>query len=326
MRKNKIYFGMLFLVLVSVTIWSAYEMLNVGRKGDPYAVSVIVNDSNNDRWLAMREGLEQAANGNNIDLNYVFSGKFASVQEELELIKREVKNGADGLIVQMVADGANSKELEQMVGQTEIVLLESDTQPEGIYAWTGPDNIGLGKTLGEIILQDIGGEKIKKKIGIVCGNKKQLSVQQRLIGVEEALADTKADVLWSVSGDLEQMSKALSEKDLVRPVEVLIALGNDETELAVDYLLAKESEGIKRCLLYGIGCSEKAVYYLDQGRISSLVVPNEFNMGYLSIEQMARQLDSPLSEAKGQVINYLVVDRTNLYMEENQKILFPIVQ
>ena len=46
-------------------------MLNVGKSEESYSVSVIVNDSNNDRWIALRQGLEQAAGDYNINLNYV---------------------------------------------------------------------------------------------------------------------------------------------------------------------------------------------------------------------------------------------------------------
>ena len=60
--------------------------------------------------------------------------------------------------------------------------------------------------------------------------------------------------------------------------------------------------------------------------IRLLVVPNEFNMGYQSMATMVGQLKYRLSEAKNQKVDYLIVDRTTLYDEENQKILFPIVQ
>ena len=74
------------------------------------------------------------------------------------------------------------------------------------------------------------------------------------------------------------------------------------------------------------GCSEKNVYYLDKGEIRALIVPNEFNIGYLSVAAIAGQLREPLSSAKTEEIGFLTITKENLYDEENQKILFPIVQ
>lgn len=59
MKKNRIYFGLLILALVVTIVWTSAGMLGVNKEEKKYSVSVIANDSNNDRWIAMREGLEQ---------------------------------------------------------------------------------------------------------------------------------------------------------------------------------------------------------------------------------------------------------------------------
>ena len=77
-----------------------------------------------------------------------------------------------------------------------------------------------------------------------------------------------------------------------------------------------------------LAAQKKTVYYLDKGVIGALVVPNEFNIGYLSAAAIAGQLREPLSSAKKQkkCRGFLRSQNDNLYDEENQKILFPIVQ
>ena len=47
--------------------------------------------------------IDRAANDDDIQLNYVSTGVFASEDEEKALIEREVENGADGIIVQLVS-------------------------------------------------------------------------------------------------------------------------------------------------------------------------------------------------------------------------------
>lgn len=50
MKKNRIYFGLLILALVVTIVWTSAGMLGVNKEEKKYSVSVIVNDSNNDRW------------------------------------------------------------------------------------------------------------------------------------------------------------------------------------------------------------------------------------------------------------------------------------
>ena len=114
-------------------------------------------------------------------------------------------------------------------------------------------------------------------------------------------------------------------KQADEPVDILITLGNAETETAVDYLQADTSYK-RQFMIYGEGCSDKMVYYLDKGIIKSLVVPNEFNMGYQSVHTIAEQIKYKFSSAESTTVESLVINRQNLYDEENQKILFPIVQ
>ena len=95
MKKNRIYFGLLILALVVTIVWTSAGMLGVNKEEKKYSVSVIVNDSNNDRWIAMREGLEQAAKDDDIQLNYVSTGVFASEDEEKAYQEIRNKFGTD---------------------------------------------------------------------------------------------------------------------------------------------------------------------------------------------------------------------------------------
>lgn len=325
MKRDRIYFGVLLLVLIMVIIWAAIGMLSVGKIEKTYSVSVIVDDSNNERWMPMREGLEQAASDYGIKLNYVSTGKFGSVEEEMILINREVENGADGIIVQMIESEGYSFNVESIHRDVAMMLLETDVMPQDVYAITQANNIGIGRALGEAVLADFGDKITGKKIGVLCGNQKQCSMQQRLAGLEAILSENKMEIGWKILSTDKDLVEVLNDKQRKQPVDVIIALGNDETEKAVDYLMA-DSDRKNRCLLYGEGSSEKVVYYLDREVIASLVVPNDFNMGYQSMSAIANQLMYRLSSAKSTEVDYLVINKENLYDEDNQKILFPIVQ
>lgn len=320
MNKNRVYFGGVLLSLLVITVWAFYGMFHTGKVQEVHKVSVIVADSNNDRWIALHEGLAQAADDYGIDLNFVSTGEFKTVEEELALINREIDNGAEGVIVQMASSAELEQALEEISARVAVMLLETDVMPEDVYAFAGTDNAAMGNALAEAIREDLGDALAGKTVGVLCGNQKQIAMQERLHGLEEGMRDTGATIIWTIDyANSENAGSDLLQR--AESADIVVALENDETEHMVDAL---QENG--RTLLYGVGCSEKAVYYLDKGVIHTLVVPNEFNMGYQSMESLANQLRYRLTQAEDCEVEYLVVNRDNLYDDDNQKVLFPIVQ
>lgn len=322
---NKIYFEILIFILLIAFTWATYGMINVGKKEKTYAVSVIVNNSNSDRWTAMREGLEQAAVDNHITLNFVSTEDIKNIEEEETLINRELKNGAEGLIVQMVSSFDVSDMISEISLKTKVVLVETDATPEEVYTAVLPDNESIGKSIGEAIIKDIGKNVKDKKIGVLCGNQAELSMIQRLEGLKSSLKKSAVNIAWTMESTSDNLGQKLLNKQEEAPADILVSLDNDETEAAADFL-QYYTNGKQKCLLYGEGCSEKTVYYLDKGVIQTLVVPNEFNMGYLSVATIANQLQFKPESKSNTQIEILVINKDNLYNVENQKILFPIVQ
>lgn len=325
MTKNRriLMFSVVMLLVLSVAM--AFSILDQENNERTYTVSVIVDNSNSSRWTSLKEGLDAAAKDYGIRLNYVSTGIFWSKTPELDLAERELESGVDGIILQLYASEGVHGRLEQVVNRDRCVLLETDMTPEEYYQTVGPDNKKLGSVLAGELRADFGERLRGKKIGVMCGNTGQLAIRQRLEGLEEGLEDTGAVIQWTLAemGRTQNMDavRACWEKQ----ADIVIALDNTETERAVDYM---EENGLKRqdCALYGIGNSEKVVYYLDRGVIRTLVAPNEFHMGYRSMEEMAYKLEYQASGRPNVQTGYLVIDQSNLYDETNQKILFPIVQ
>lgn len=322
MNKNRIYFGCLIAVVFAVIAYASYGMLNRRQPEKLYPVSVIVDNSSSDRWFAFREGLKQAARDHHVQLNIVSTGELPDLEEEKVLIEREKENGAQGIIIQMCESDKDKllTQMQEAAGIVDILLVETDVEPEGVFPAVIPDNYEMGRMIAVSLKEDE--KRLQgKKIGILSGNQERLSQKQRLDGFLKEIEGTGAEIIWEI-GEYEVMQTALTEEQL-QNVEILIALENDETERAVDYLLEPETPS---CPLYGVGCSEKNVYYLDKKLIDVLIVPNEFHMGYQSVAVMAAQLQDHVTARQDSTVNFLVVRPETMYEEDNQKILFPLVQ
>lgn len=318
MKKNRIYIGCLTAAMCIIIAYASYGMLNKGQEEKIYPISVIVDNSSSDRWFAFREGLKQASRDYHVQLNIVSTGELSNLEEEKLLIQRESENGAKGIIVQM-CDGEGEEiftQVQESAGAADILLVETDVQPEGIFPAVIPENYEMGRMIAVSIKEDEK-ELTGKKIGILMGHKERLSQKQRLKGFLDEMEDTGAEILWQITDNDIVQSKQLET------VEILVALENDETEWAVDLLT---ESGIQSCSLYGVGCSEKNVYYLDKKLIKVLIVPNEFHMGYQSVAIIAARLQNHMASTQNSVVSFLVVRPEVLYEEDIQKLLFPLVQ
>ena len=321
-NKNRFYFGILILILLMLIVWSSYSALNVGKQEEVCRISVIVNDSNSDRWTALREGLEQAAENNQVELNVVATGNMTTVEEERKLALRELDNGAKGIILQPISSTKSAELVQEISQRAAVMLLENEIEAPENYAIAEPDNTAIGKAVAQAVTEDFSGDLSGKRIGILCGDVGQYAMKQRLEGFLSVIGESEAVIAWTFGGEVEDIGSRLAGSS---SVDIMVALGNDELEQAVDY--AEQNAGNKKkCLIYGEGCSQKNVYYLDKGCIRFLAVPNEFNMGYCSVAEMAEQLKFRVPQMERVTIDFLSINRENLYEEENQRILFPIVQ
>ncbi|MCX4339193.1 MAG: substrate-binding domain-containing protein [Lachnospiraceae bacterium] len=322
MGRNRIYFGCLIAAMFAMIAYASYGMLNRDQPEKLYPISVIVDNSSSDRWFAFREGLKQAARDYHVQLNIVSTGELSTLADEKALIEREKENGAKGIIIQMCdsEDEQAYAQMQEAAGIVDILLVETDMEPEGVFSAVIPDNREMGRMIAVSLRED---EKNLegKKIGILSGNRERLSQKQRLDGFLEAMEGSGAQILWEI-GNHEIMQTALTKEQL-QHVEILVALENDETERAVDYLLEPDTP---LCPLYGVGSSEKNVYYLDKKLIEVLIVPNEFHMGYESVAVMAAQLQEHITPQHNELVSFLVVRPETMYEEDNQKLLFPLVQ
>ncbi len=323
MRRSRLYFGLIIVLIVLIITYTTIGMLDVVSDEELYQVSVIVSNSGSDRWITFKEGLDQGAEDNNIKLNIVSTSTFTSIEEQNGVIAREIKNGANGIVLASSFSTNVGQTLEKLLSGVALVLVETDITPNNLYTTIEPNNYEIGDTIAQAIQEDNHHELSNVKIGVLSGNQNKLSMQQRLLGFQKAMNQSGAQILWEIQDTGDGMMQILKEKQKNQPVDVLVALDNNEIEITLDFMEMDKSCKFK---VYGEGCSEKAVYYLDKGYIQALNVPNEFNMGYQSMVVVADLIKNNIARVENRRIESLMVNKDNLYDDKNQRLLFPIVQ
>ena len=320
MNKNRLYIGLLVAVMLAVLVYASYGMVNAGKKESYYSVAVIVDDSSSDRWTAFKEGLEQGAEEEKMHVNVVSTSSFLNLHEECSILSRELENGAQGVIVQLTGDDVDGL-FSGLVSAVPTVLIENEGETKSLFTTVMPDSYKIGRTLGENLLSGEAERLSGLRIGILSGNQKMKSQRLRLKGFEETIGRNGPEIVWTLSETEIQDQTMLETYWKEKPVDVIVSLDNDETELAGDFILTLFTDKPK---LYGEGRSEKAVYYLDKGVVSSLVVPNEFFMGYQCIRELAGKLNYyQEDDGRDTEVDFLSVTGENLYDRDTENILFP---
>ena len=175
------------------------------------------------------------------------------------------------------------------------------------------------------MLKDNDGKLKQKKVGIFLSNNRSEAIKKREKGVQDALSETDAKICWVTEAGED--AKLLKQQE---KVDYLFAL--DDRSLVEAGKAVKENE-IYSSMIYGIGCSTEAAYYLDTGEAECLLVPDVGDrwykadyMGYESLAELSHALKKMTYCVHGKVLSYTVLRKENLFSEKNQELLFKMSQ
>lgn len=322
MKKNRIIFILWITILIVAVVWSIHGILDIKKDKEMQAFSVIVDDSYNESWLVTRKGFERAAEENNIIMNYVSTNKFESVEQQIEMVKREISNGADGVIIKWISSDVALEQIKEAVDGKALVMLDSDVSTEGAVHVCGVDNYEYGKAVANQFIdsyQNAG----TARIGLFLEDENLVSTTEQLAGVKDVLAENGIEEKLIMYNNGEENQKRLGEIIKRNEVDVILSLGKNETEIVVDSIVENKKYEVS---LYGAGYSKKNVYYLDKQVVDGLVVADEFNKGYQAVQELVRQINYHSVETMKSTIGFSTANYENMYDVTNEKLLFPIVQ
>ena len=266
----------------------------------------------------MKQGLEQGALDFHAEINFVTTTEEKDVKEQSSLIERELANGSQGIILA----AADSRELSDVVREyaasVPVVLVETSIKNAEGLTYISADNYSMGLNIGRSVY--LSGDE-NKTVAVFVDNLQRNSVSERYKGFLDSLQYTKCTIMPWEPEEGEDIAAFLNEKLKKEPADVIVALDDRSLEAVIDAVqTAKSSIDV-----YGIGSTNKIVYYLDYGLIKSIVFQNEFNMGYLSVQEAVRRIGQE-GKKPGIDIEFRTVNKVTMYLPKNQRLVFPIVQ
>lgn len=303
---------MILLILLIICVGRIFNQ-NIPQK----RVAVILPDSGDAGWDLVVTGMKQAAEEEDIHLIICNTDEFENADAQEETIKEQLNNNIDGFILRP-APGSDTKEmLQEKLGSVPLMLVTEglygeDTEESFTYPVIGPDDYQLGYTLGQQI------EDKNLKVGLVAGWQEDASTVSVIKGLKAALKEKKGEISWIAykkkgADVLEQIgSKSAVDALFVLDPACLEEIGQQ----AVD-------GSYKDALVYGIGTGEKAIAFLDSGNIRGLILYDGYEIGYKSVEEMAKKLKTFSYEMTSYETGVKLVDRERIFSdEEMEKFLY----
>lgn len=295
------------LLLIALIIASyTYGIYGREVQADQPEVSVVLYSAGTGGWASLLEGMKRAEEDYSINIDYVLLRENADAYEQLDMVKREIENGAEGVIVAVTDYSALYTLWLQEDFQIPVVAVESGFN-ESTITLVSADNYGMGKMLGEEILKDFPNQE-NITVALAPAASERDSVEQREQGFRDVL-EGRAKIIplrVAVNGEGADAAAALDKETFLNLPET-------------------GAGSMNHTKYYGIGNSTEVVAALDQGKIDKIIFQNEFNMGYLAVTALLGKMTG-MNVRENQEIDYYCVEREKIYDTPYEELLFPIVE
>lgn len=309
--------------LVILFLASSTDWLIKDREREVHPISVIIGDTTDENYVNYRKGMEQAALELHADVRFITLYSAGSWPQQLDLIQREERDGAEALIIAPVNAAAASLMLNQQLRDIPVVFLNGAPGETAEADNLAFDYHGLGEQTAEAIIKNHGTEIGVCLVGMEKADEASRQFQYGILGVLKASGCPVFLYSWNSEEEdsfqdvCRQLAKGGRSPKAVAALDprTLLKLADSFSEDGMEETL----EG----RLYGRGTSVQILNHLGRGRIKGLCITDDFTAGYLSVECAVNRIRNQ-SSAGDMVLHGAYIEQTDLRLARYEKMLYPI--
>lgn len=311
------------VILVFLYLASSTDLIIKEKVVRIHPVSIILDDINDDYYQNFKKGADHAAREYHGDISYTTMYRQGAAGEQIELVNREIEDGAEALIAVPV-DGS---ELEQALDEKKygvpFVIFGSQVVGDEVNVHIELDSMQAGRLLAEQAAKELPED-------VVCYLFAQdLSLgDSRLVyeGVKSVLEEAGIEYVLKEKKDEEGLFRATVESAIYPATTehaAVIALDRKSLTETADIL---KTNGTYRNYLwgvYGVGCTTSLLNSMDAGLIDGLVTYNQYLAGYLSVQKAVEAISLPGRKETIPMELYYIT-RENMRDRRYEKMLYPM--
>ena len=157
--------------------------------------------------------------------------------------------------------------------------------------------------------------------GIIVTNKNKSNLQDMYRGFLSEISYSKNNCKeLNIGENINTYGQQINSFIRSENIDVLVTFERD----ILEELAQIKKENKLELELYGMGRTNKILSYLEEDIINSVAVQNEFNLGYLGVKIAVDKLNNKDTSSK--TIDFSIINKSNMYWDDNQKILFPFIK
>ena len=138
------------------------------------------------------------------------------------------------------------------------------------------------------------------------------AVQAEICGLNEALEGSENKISWCIYRRKEQDIVERMKKETKADALVVLDAG-----ILEEFGEQAENGTYEGAELYGVGYSLKTIALLDNGNIQGLAVPDGYEIGYKSVEEITKRIEHRSYKMQGYITEYQVLGKENFSMDED---------
>lgn len=305
----------LMLIILSVYYRAVFGEHPAEKKRE---FSVVLYHAGADGWESLIEGMKQAEADFTVKMHYITAKENMPEEEQLELIRQEIANGTDGILLAAADSKMALMDLQTEGTQIPVITVESDVDNAN-WEYIAADNKKMGQMLAQALLQDFAEEK-KMRVVVIEEYMNRSSVRERYQGFCETMGDSAEILVVKRENNNTDLAVCIENSLNHITADAVVAFSKEPLEI----LCEMPVELLEQVKLYGIGNTASIVAALDKGKIEKLVFQNEFNIGYLSVEAILNKTKG--IEKEREEIDIYCIGKENVHETQYERLLFPIVE
>ena len=307
--------------LLTLSFFMVASLLSgCNTKNSDYSIELIVKGAATEFWLSVYEGAKAAAIIYETDLTYFGPEEEKDYEEQVKILEESIVRKPSAIMLAAGEFNLMAEPMEQAISAgIPVIMVDSAINSDKWISFVSTDNVEAGNRLAAELLK-----RVNKPgaIGVISFVQAAYPSADRETGFLSGMEGSGYKILDTVFCDSNiDTAKALAE-DMIDRYPELVAIAGLNAQSATGAARAIEALERSDIILVGIDCTVEEANYMEAGILDVAILQNPFMMGYYAVETTIKHLSGKRVEKNIRTDTY-VVDRFNLFSEQNQQLIFP---
>jgi ribose transport system substrate-binding protein len=315
MKMNQRGKAVLFCLILALSLSGCYQQTS------GFKIELIVKGTSTEFWQSVYDGAKSAAMIYEVEVTSLGPAEEKDYAAQVDILRQAVVRKPDAVILAAADYNMMADPVEEVVSAgIPIIVVDSMVNSDRWISFVSTDNKRAGESLGEELLKRV--EK-PGKVGVVSFVRAAFPSADREEGFLSSMKNVEdLNLLETVYCDSNfDIAQQLTE-NMVQENPDLVAIAGLNAQAATGAARALDKLNRPDILLVGIDCTVEEAAFMEKDILDVAILQNPYLMGYYSLEATAKYLSSGRIE-KNIWIDTRVIDKENMFLEENQQLIFP---